>query len=152
MYPPQGEHTPTTLLSHQIIANPHHPATISTHIYHIVVGLQEEQREHGQGKWEGKQKGKSDKGITESKARQNKALHSAQASQIKLRKLLGNAENATRGGDKRRPTRNSRKHGDACGPWRGVKSAVAGEGIPTEEETASTPSATADKSRKTLSA
>jgi hypothetical protein len=30
--------------------------------------LQEEQDEHGQGKWEGKQKGKSDKRITESKA------------------------------------------------------------------------------------
>jgi hypothetical protein len=28
--------------------------------------LQEEQDEHGQGKWEGKQKGKSDKRITES--------------------------------------------------------------------------------------
>jgi hypothetical protein len=34
-----------------------------------------------------------------------------------------------------------------------VKSAVAGEGIPTEEEMASTPSAAADKPRnKTLSA
>jgi hypothetical protein len=30
--------------------------------------LQEEQDEHGQGKWEGKQKGKSDKRIAESKA------------------------------------------------------------------------------------
>jgi hypothetical protein len=33
-----------------------------------------------------------------------------------------------------------------------VKSAVAGESIPAEEEAASTPSATADKPRKTLSA
>jgi hypothetical protein len=33
-----------------------------------------------------------------------------------------------------------------------VKSAVTREGIPTEEEAASTPSATADKPRKTLSA
>jgi hypothetical protein len=32
--------------------------------------LQEEQDEHGQGKWEGIQKGKSDKRITESNARQ----------------------------------------------------------------------------------
>jgi hypothetical protein len=33
-----------------------------------------------------------------------------------------------------------------------VKSAVAGEGIPTEEEAASTPSVAADKPRKTFSA
>jgi hypothetical protein len=33
-----------------------------------------------------------------------------------------------------------------------VKSAVAGEGIPTEEEVASTPSVAADKPRKMLSA
>jgi hypothetical protein len=33
-----------------------------------------------------------------------------------------------------------------------VKSAVAGEGIPGEEEAASTPFAAADKPRKTLSA
>jgi hypothetical protein len=33
-----------------------------------------------------------------------------------------------------------------------VKSAVAGEGIPTEEEAASTPYAAADKTRKTWSA
>jgi hypothetical protein len=33
-----------------------------------------------------------------------------------------------------------------------VTSAVAGERIPTEEKTASTPSAAADKPRKTLSA
>jgi hypothetical protein len=39
--------------------------------------LKEEQDEHGHGKWEGKQKGKSDKRITESKARQ-KALNCAQ--------------------------------------------------------------------------
>jgi hypothetical protein len=32
-----------------------------------------------------------------------------------------------------------------------VKSAMVGEGIPAKEETASTPSAAADKSRKTLS-
>jgi hypothetical protein len=42
------------------------------------IGLQEEEREHGQGKWEGKQKGKSDKRITESKAQQKEALHCAQ--------------------------------------------------------------------------
>jgi hypothetical protein len=41
-------------------------------------GLQEEQREHGHGKWEGKQKGERDKRITESKARQKEALHCAQ--------------------------------------------------------------------------
>jgi hypothetical protein len=35
--------------------------------------LQEEQNEHGQGKWEGKQKGKSDKRITISKARQKES-------------------------------------------------------------------------------
>jgi len=31
----------------------------------------------------------------------------------------GHAKNATRGDDKRRLMRRSRKHGDACGPWRG---------------------------------
>jgi hypothetical protein len=45
----------------------HHPRKMNR--------LQEEQDEHGHGKWEGKQKGKSDKRITESKARQKKALH-----------------------------------------------------------------------------
>jgi hypothetical protein len=35
--------------------------------------LQEEQDEHGQGKWEGKQEGKSDKRITESKAQQKES-------------------------------------------------------------------------------
>jgi hypothetical protein len=39
--------------------------------------LQEKPDEHGQGKWEGKQEGKSDKRITEPKARQRKALHCA---------------------------------------------------------------------------
>jgi hypothetical protein len=34
--------------------------------------------DHGQGKWEGKQKGKRDKRITESKTRQMEALHLAQ--------------------------------------------------------------------------
>jgi hypothetical protein len=34
--------------------------------------------EHGHGKWEGKQKGRSDKRITESKTRQKEALHCAQ--------------------------------------------------------------------------
>jgi hypothetical protein len=40
-------------------------------------GLQKEQDEHGLGKWEGTQKGKSDTGITESKARQKEALNCA---------------------------------------------------------------------------
>jgi hypothetical protein len=40
--------------------------------------LQEKLDEHGHGKWEGKQKGKSDKRITESKAWQKEALHCAQ--------------------------------------------------------------------------
>jgi hypothetical protein len=35
--------------------------------------LQEEPDEHGQGKWEGKQEGRSDKRITESKAQQNES-------------------------------------------------------------------------------
>ena len=35
--------------------------------------LQEEPDEHGQGKWEGKQEGKSDKRITESKAQQKES-------------------------------------------------------------------------------
>jgi hypothetical protein len=35
--------------------------------------LQEEQDEHGQGKWEGKQQGKTDVRITESKARQKES-------------------------------------------------------------------------------
>jgi hypothetical protein len=39
----------------------------------IMAWLQEEQDEHGQGKWEKKQKGKSDKRITESKARQKES-------------------------------------------------------------------------------
>jgi hypothetical protein len=37
-------------------------------------------------------------------------------------------------------------------PMARVKSAVAGEGIPAEEEVASTPPAAADNPRKTLSA
>jgi hypothetical protein len=41
-------------------------------------GLQEEPDEHGQGKREGKQRGKSDKRITESKAQQKEALHCPQ--------------------------------------------------------------------------
>jgi hypothetical protein len=36
---------------------------LSTAKYFISDWLQEEQDEHGQGKWEGKQKGKSDKRI-----------------------------------------------------------------------------------------
>jgi hypothetical protein len=36
--------------------------------------LQEKLDEHGQGKWEGKQKGKSDERITESKARQKESI------------------------------------------------------------------------------
>jgi CRISPR/Cas system CSM-associated protein Csm2 small subunit len=51
------------------------------------------QDEHGQDKREGKQKGKSDKRITDSKARQMEALHSAQTQTITLRKLLGYADN-----------------------------------------------------------
>jgi hypothetical protein len=43
----------------------------------MITGLQEEQHEHGQGKREGKEKGKGDKKITESKARQKQALHCA---------------------------------------------------------------------------
>jgi hypothetical protein len=39
--------------------------------------IQEEQHEHGYGKREGKQKGKSDKLITEFKARQKEALNCA---------------------------------------------------------------------------
>jgi hypothetical protein len=38
------------------------------------VCLQEEQDEHGQEKWEGKQEGKSDKRITESKAQQKESI------------------------------------------------------------------------------
>jgi hypothetical protein len=49
-------------------------------------GLQEEQEEHGLGKWEGKQKGKSDKGITESKARQKEALNCASQTTADLTK------------------------------------------------------------------
>jgi hypothetical protein len=42
-------------------------------------GLQKQHHEHGQGKREGGQiKGNSDKRITESRARQKEALHSAQ--------------------------------------------------------------------------
>jgi hypothetical protein len=66
-------------------------------------GLQEAKHEHGHEKREGNQKGKSDKRIAEdhgrSKARQEESLHCAQTQKIKLRKLLGNAENATRRGD-----------------------------------------------------
>jgi hypothetical protein len=50
----------------------------------------------------GNQKGRSDKKIMKSKAQ--RALHCAQTWQIKLRKLIGNAESAARGGDKRRLT------------------------------------------------
>jgi predicted transposase YdaD len=60
----------------------------------VIDGLREERDEHGHGRREGEQKGKSDKRVTESKARQKEALHSAQTSLIKLRKLQGNAVNA----------------------------------------------------------
>jgi hypothetical protein len=40
----------------------------------LIFWLQEDPEEHGQGKWEGKQKGKSDKRITESKARQKESI------------------------------------------------------------------------------
>jgi hypothetical protein len=53
-------------------------AHMSTQINNHITWLQDEQDEHGHGKWEGKQKGKSDKRITESKARQKEALHCAQ--------------------------------------------------------------------------
>jgi hypothetical protein len=46
--------------------------------YHEGKNRLQEQDEHGQGKWEGKQKGKSDKRIMESKARQKETLHCAQ--------------------------------------------------------------------------
>jgi hypothetical protein len=36
----------------------------------LIIRLEDEQHEHGHGKWEGGQMGKSDKRITESKARQ----------------------------------------------------------------------------------
>jgi hypothetical protein len=39
------------------------------------LGLQEEQHEHGHGEREEEKKGKTDKRITESKARQKEALH-----------------------------------------------------------------------------
>jgi hypothetical protein len=45
----------------------------SCKILSIEKWLKEEQDEHGHGKWEGKQKGKSDKRITESKARQKES-------------------------------------------------------------------------------
>jgi hypothetical protein len=48
--------------------------SMDTTIATLKIGLQEEQHEHGQGKWEGKPKGKSDKRITESKARQKEAI------------------------------------------------------------------------------
>jgi hypothetical protein len=45
------------------------PASVFVHLD----WLHEEQDEHEHGKWEGKQKGKSDKKITESKARQKES-------------------------------------------------------------------------------
>ena len=47
----------------------HHTITQDLNLW-----LQEDPEEHGQGKWEGKQKGKSDKRITESKARQKESI------------------------------------------------------------------------------
>jgi hypothetical protein len=47
------------------------------HLSFYEAGLQEEEHEHGHRKREGKQEGKSDKRITESKARQTEALHGA---------------------------------------------------------------------------
>jgi hypothetical protein len=75
-------------------------------------GLQEEQHEYGQGKREGNQKGKSDK--IQSTAKGSTTLCTNLA--YKAKEILGSAENGAREGDKRR---RSRKHGDACGPWRG---------------------------------
>jgi hypothetical protein len=39
----------------------------------VLICLHEEPDEHGQGKWEGKEEGKSDKRITESKAQQKES-------------------------------------------------------------------------------
>jgi hypothetical protein len=44
-----------------------------THTILFGTWLQEEQDEHGHGKWEGKQEGKNERRITESKARQKES-------------------------------------------------------------------------------
>jgi hypothetical protein len=62
---------------------------------------------------------------------------------------LGNVENATSGGAKRRLTRRSRKREDAMAR---LKSAVAREGIPAAEEAASTSSAAAAAADRPASA
>jgi hypothetical protein len=57
----------------KMYTGPHLACCIVTSLL-VVAWLQEEQDEHEQGKWEGKhQKGKSDKRITESKARQKES-------------------------------------------------------------------------------
>jgi hypothetical protein len=100
----------------------------------------------------GKQNGKSDKIITESKARQKEALYCAQTYQIKIRKVLGNAEKSNtwrRQAALHAPVKEARER---LRPMARVKSARAEEGIPTEDEIVSTLSAAADRPRKTLSA
>ena len=72
-------------------------------------------RESGRGN----KRARVTRGSRNPKHGKRKELHCAQNLADKLSKLLGHAENATRGGDKRRLTRRSRKHGDACSPWRG---------------------------------
>jgi hypothetical protein len=72
-------------------------------------------REQGRGN----KRARVTRGSRNPKHGKREALHCAQSQQMKLRKLLGNVENATRGGDKRRHSRRWRKHGDAFGPWRG---------------------------------
>jgi hypothetical protein len=69
-------------------------------------------------------------------------------------KLIGNALNATHGGNKPRlnhaPLKETR--GRLRPMPRVMKNAVVGKGIPTEEQPVCTPSPAADNPRKTLSA
>jgi len=119
---------------------------------HIINYLQEEPDEHGQGKWEGKQEGKSDKRITESKAQQKESttlcINLADYTKETL-KPRRECNTWRRQAAPHAPLEEARGR---LRPMARVKSAVAGEGIPAEEEAASVPSAAADKPRKTLSA
>jgi hypothetical protein len=114
--------------------------------------LQKEHDEHRHGKWEGKQKGKSDKRITETKARQKESttLCTHLADQTKETSRPRRQCNKWR--QQAAPHAPLEEARGRLRPMARVKSAVAGKGISTEEEAAAAPSAAADKPRKTLSA
>jgi hypothetical protein len=100
--------------------------SIGTMFEHILVLLKKSTTRTWTWKKGGNRAGKIDKRVTESMARQWKRKHNvhklSRENTREHKTLPRNAENATRGCDKRwRLTPRARKHQQACGPWRGCK-------------------------------